>query len=64
MLPGGIKDKIEKYTCKGSVSNNMNTANNTINRTAGGNNAGFDFSNFISRAANNYRSVYDPGDQS
>jgi hypothetical protein len=47
MLPASIKDKIEKYTCKGSVSNNINTANN-----------------IISRASNNFRSIYDPGDQS
>jgi hypothetical protein len=47
MLPGGIKDKIEKYTGKGSVSNNMNNANN-----------------IISRASNNFRKIYDPGDQS
>jgi hypothetical protein len=46
LLPGGIKDKIEKYTGKGSVSKNMNTTNN-----------------IISRASNNFRSIYDPGDE-
>jgi hypothetical protein len=59
-LPENLKNKVEKYTGKGSVSNNLNTANNTINRLSDNS---FNLSNFISRAANNYRSVYDPGDQ-
>jgi hypothetical protein len=64
MLPGGIKDKIEKYTGKGSVSNNMNTANNIINRSETNINPAGNISNIISRASNNFRSIYDPGDQS
>jgi hypothetical protein len=31
MLPGGIKNKIEQYTGKGSISTNMNSINNIIN---------------------------------
>jgi hypothetical protein len=32
MLPGGIKNKIEQYTGKGSTLSNMNSINNIINR--------------------------------
>jgi hypothetical protein len=55
MLPGGIKNKIEQYTGKGSTSSNMNSINNIINRggSLGGGGGSNNITSAIARVNNN-----------
>jgi hypothetical protein len=55
ILPSGIKNKIEQYTGKGSISSNMNSINNIINRggSIGIGGGGNNITSALARANNN-----------